>query len=298
MVAELIKKYVYLIQIVLDSGLDGLTLEQIQDKWERRFSEPYARRTFNNHRLAIEEVFGIEIDCHRNDNTYFIAYGEDVLDRNDSLSWMVNTFTVNNLLALSQERLSGRVEVENIPSGQLHLTSIMSAMTNETELIIAYKKYSGNEAETLHVQPYGLKEYQKRWYLVAYCHERGALRLYSLDRIMSLQSSNVQFKVPASFNMEELFYNSFGPYLPTADSKPVLVRFVTRQKEAKYFYDLPLHRSQKEEKVEDGTVEFSVRVIPNEDFYMELLRFTGKIRVISPSEVVDELEKRKQSNNI
>lgn len=296
MVSELIKKYVYLIQILLDAGDRGLTLEEIRSRWNDRFGEDYPRRSFNNHRESVAEVFGIDIECRRSENRYYIPYGEEVINENDSLAWMVNTFTVNNLLSLGRERLSGRVQIENIPSGQVHLTTVLGAMTSSCRLRIVYKKYSSAEAETLHVSPYGLKEYQKRWYMVAWCSERDALRIYSLDRIMLLEPLADQFRLPEDFNMDELFYNSFGPYLPQEDSKPVTVRISTHERQARYFRDLPLHPSQIEEKQDDGESVFSFYLVPNEDLYMELLRFTGKIRILDPPEVREEVLNRiKQS---
>ena len=56
MVAELIGKYIWLIQTLTATGGRGLTLKEISDKYERRYDQAYSRRTFNNHRLAIQEI--------------------------------------------------------------------------------------------------------------------------------------------------------------------------------------------------------------------------------------------------
>ena len=63
-------------------------------------------------------------------------------DDNAETAWLINTFTVNNMLSLGKERLSGRVSVEDIPSGHRHLTSIMEAMTENREIRIQYQKYT------------------------------------------------------------------------------------------------------------------------------------------------------------
>ena len=73
MVAELIDKYIWLIQTLIDAGDRGLSLGEIADRWEDRYDEFYPRRTFNNHRAAIEEIFGIEIGCNRSTNRYYIS---------------------------------------------------------------------------------------------------------------------------------------------------------------------------------------------------------------------------------
>ena len=104
MVTELLQKYIWLVQTFIRAGERGLSLGEISDRWENRFDSPYSRRTFNNHRAAIEEVFGIHIDCDRSSNRYFIGYADDVSDDTAENAWLINTFTVNNILSLRKER--------------------------------------------------------------------------------------------------------------------------------------------------------------------------------------------------
>ena len=59
MVSELLQKYIWLVQTFIRAGEDGLSLQEISDKWESRFDSQYSRRTFNNHRMDVEDVFGI-----------------------------------------------------------------------------------------------------------------------------------------------------------------------------------------------------------------------------------------------
>ncbi len=306
MVSELIGKYIWLVQSLIASGDGGMTFKELNEKYSRRFGQAYSRRTFNNHRLAVADLFGIDIDCDRSTNRYFIPYSGDVLDNNESIGWLVNTFTVNSLLSLGKERLSGRVSVEEIPSGQKYLTAIMQAMEDGKELEIAYGKYSSDSSETLHVQPFAVKEHEKRWYLVAFCHERAgadrrnddinAWRVYGLDRITSLQVTDVSFRMPKDFDVDGIFSQSYGIYFPKAGQKPVTIRFKVTDEEARYLRDLPIHRSQVEENAAkgDGRI-FRIRVIPNRNLTMEFCRHAGRLEVIEPEEVrlsvKEELEK-------
>lgn len=173
MVSELIGKYIWLIQALTAAGEGGLTFKELNVKYSGRFGQPYSRRTFNNHRLAVADLFGIDIDCDRSTNRYFIPYSGDVLDNDESIGWLVNTFTVNSLLSLGKERLSGRVSVEEIPSGQKYLTAIMQAMEDGKELEIAYGKYTSDSSENLHIQPLAVKEHEKRWYLCGFLPRKG-----------------------------------------------------------------------------------------------------------------------------
>lgn len=287
MVTELLKKYIWLVQTFIRAGEYGLSLDEISDKWESRFDSAYSRRTFNNHREAVEEVFGIRIGCNRSTNRYFIEYSDEVSDENAETAWLINTFTVNNVLSLGKERLSGRVSVEDIPSGHKHLTSILEAMTEGYETRIGYQKYTRADEDTYTLRPYAVKEYAKRWYLVAYCLEREAMRVYGLDRITHLEISDTTFDMPKDFDVDALFATSFGIYM--TEGKGQTITFKTSKTEAKYFRDLPVHKSQKEVSSDSGSVTFSIFVCPDKNLIMEFCKYGSRVEVLSPEHVREEV---------
>ena len=288
MVTELLQKYIWLVQTFIRAGEHGLSLEDITDKWENRFGSEYSRRTFNNHRSAVLDVFGIEIECNRSTNRYLIRGTEDVSDENMENAWLINTFTVNNMLKLGKERLSGRISVEDIPSGHLHLTNIMEAMTENHMISIDYQKYTSDEADTLTLKPYALKEFAKRWYLIAYCMERKGLRVYGLDRVKKLDVLDKKFKMPIGFDINELFATSFGIYIP--QDKATIIKFRVPETEARFIRDLPLHRSQEEVGKDGNMVTFSLFVCPDKNLIMEFCKYGGRLEVISPDSVRESVK--------
>lgn len=287
MVTELLQKYIWLVQTFIRAGEHGLSLEGIERKWEDRWGTEYSRRTFNNHRDAVEEVFGIRIECNRSTNRYFVRYSDDVSDENAENAWLINTFTVNNMLHLGKERLSGRISVEDIPSGHQHLTAIMEAMVENQMISITYHKYTSSQPEEFTLRPYALKEFAKRWYIVAYCEERKAMRVYGLDRVKSLAVLDRKFKMPRGYDVEEEFATSFGIYLDQGE--PVHIRFRASEKEAKFLRDLPIHSTQEEVTKDANGVIFSIFVRPNDSLIMEFCKHAGRIEVLSPESVRREV---------
>ena len=287
MVTELLQKYIWLVQTFIRAGEKGLSLEEISAKWEDRFDSAYSRRTFNNHREAVEDVFGIRIDCNRSTNRYFVEYSEDVSDEDAERAWLINTFTVNNMLSLGKERLSGRVSVEDIPSGHNHLTSVMEAMTEGHVIRISYLKYTSSKAEIYTLRPYAVKEFAKRWYIIGYCLEREALRVYGLDRVHSLDILEERFEMEKGFDVDELFATSFGIYLPEEAAKTITFR--TSATEAKYLRDLPIHSSQEEVSSDGRTVTFSIFVCPNRNLIMEFCKYGDRMEVLSPESIRNQV---------
>lgn len=281
MVPELIDKYVFLVQTFIEAGDAGLSLQELQDRWEGRYNEPYPRRTFVNHRAAVAEVFGIVISCNRSTNRYFIDAGESAVDKRAATEYLIDTFTVKSLLTLGQERLSGRVSVEEIPSGRKYLTTIMEAMLEGAVLTIDYRKYLSTETEVRTIRPYALKEFEKRWYAVAYSESAGDLRTFALDRIEGVKRTGERFRMPAGFNVDKLFESSFGIYLPEGE-KPVLVKIRATLREAAYLEDLPLHPSQMLVSKDSDSAIYAMTLIPNPGFVMELCKRGGRLEVLEP----------------
>ena len=202
-------------------------------------------------------------------------------------AWLINTFTVNNMLSLGKERLSGRVSVEDIPSGHKHLTSVMEAMTEGYEIRIEYQKYTSSKADKYTLRPYAVKEFAKRWYIVAYCREREAVRVYGLDRILRLEMTDKTFEMEQGFDVDELFATSFGIYLPEGPGQTIT--FKTSATEAKYLRDLPIHSSQEEISADGSQVTFSIFVCPNQNLIMEFCKYGSRIEVLSPASVREEV---------
>lgn len=287
MVTELLNKYIWLVNTFVRAGERGLSLDEICRRWESRFGSSYSRRTFNNHRMNVEEIFGIRIDCNRSTNRYFIDCSDDVSDENEESAWLINTFTVNNMLSLGKERLRGRVSVEDIPSGHRFLTVIMDAMTECRELRISYRKYTSTETGQYTIHPYAVKEAGRRWYLIGYCVEREGLRVYGLDRVLDITETGRTFRMDKDFDVDEMFATSFGIYLPEGPGKTITFR--TGMKDANYLRDLPMHKSQEEIANDGNSVTFSIFVCPDKAMIMEFCKFGSRIEVLSPESVRKEV---------
>ena len=288
MVTELLNKYIWLVQKFITAGDRGLSMEEIGNAWERKFGTSYARRTFNNHREAIGEVFGIAIECDRSTNKYFIPDSCSISDKDTGISWLIDTFTVNNMLSLSKEKLSGRISVEEVPSGRKFLTPLMSAMQENNPVEIMYRKYGAGQAEKRHVHPYGIKESAQRWYLVGWSEERKSCRVYALDRIERLTVLPETFAMPAGFDIDTMFATSFGSYLSSEPGQKIVFR--AYGKEASYIRDLPLHHTQTVEKEDENSTTFSIFVSPNTSLFLEFLRHGAGIEVLSPPHIREKMK--------
>ena len=159
-----------------------ITLDEIRVRWQRNEmsgGEELPRKTFENHRKAVEELFDVNIACDRRTNEYYVECGDDMV-RDDLRRWLLETFAVNDLL-VNSKRLRRRIALEPIPSGYTYLTTVLRAMEENRCLEIVYRHtYDEKRENRYEVEPYGLKAFRRRWYLIADSVEMGGIYAFAL----------------------------------------------------------------------------------------------------------------------
>jgi len=249
------------------------------------------KRTFNHWKDTIGDLFGIDIvNENKGEYRYYIENIEDI-NHNGLRSWLYNTFCVSNALANSQS-IKDRILLEYVPSGQQYLKTIIRAMKENKVLNITYYSYWKDEEYTFNVQPYCVKLFRQRWYMVArstdpYYYEQGP-RIYSLDRICSLHMTKETFKMPKDWSTEEYFDGCFG-IIADQNIKQQTVKLKVSASQANYIRDLELHESQVEI---DCNEEYSIFVYylrPSFDFIQELLKNGESMEVLEPLSLRKEI---------
>ena len=282
---SLISKYVWIIETIYKAK--RISFKELNEKWlnddiSRGADMP--KRTFDNWRYVIWDMFGINIvNENRGEYRYYIENEEDI-SRNGLRSWLYNTFCVSNALANSQS-IKDRILLEYVPSGQEYLQTIIDAMKRNNVLNMTYHSYWKNEENNFDVQPFCVKLFRQRWYLVArstypYYYEKGP-RVYALDRIQYLHKKDETFEMPKDWDANAYFDGCFGVIADhRIDSQIVKLKVSAGQ--ANYIRDLKLHESQQEiERNEEYSV-FSYHLRPEFDFQQEILWNGEDVEVLEP----------------
>lgn len=286
MAKDLFNRYIWLVDTIYRSG--KITLEDINQKWVRNdISEGnlIPKRTFHNHRKAIEEMFDINIECNSSTYEYFIENKED-MERGGVRRWLINAFAVNNMLNESH-KLKQRILFEDIPSGQQYLTTIIEAMRDGLKLKMRYQGFWMDKDAEFEIQPYFVKVFKQRWYVVGLSDK---LRIYALDRIQQLTLTTHKFKMPTNFDPEAYFVDCYG-IISGDKSVAQTVKIKITAGQANYLRALPLHHSQKEiESTQEHSI-FSFYIKPTFDFRQELLSLGDDVEVLLPLSFRGEFEK-------
>lgn len=83
------------------------------------------------------------------------------------------------------------------------LKEIETGIDLQSSLEIHYKTGYDGAATKRTVDPYGLVHWKSKWYAVGYCHLRGEIRSFRVDRMSDLKRTEDTFDRPPHFSAKE-----------------------------------------------------------------------------------------------
>lgn len=280
---ELFKRFIWLVDLIYRN--DGITRDEINRCWRQCHlnngkEDEISERTFHRHKNAIRELFDVEIVCDRHgEKTYHIA-NKETLKQYRAMEWLLNTFAVNNILSECKD-LKHRILFESIPAGQQYLMPIIEAMRDGNVLVLSYQSFRMDAPAPHEVEPYCLKVYKQRWYLLGRRPERDVMRTFALDRIKGIEQTGKSFLLPDSFDAEEYFQDTIG-IIVEENCCPQSITICAVNGKQDYIRSRPLHPTQHEYETGFNGAKFSIFVQPNHDLIHELLSYGEDVTVLRP----------------
>ena len=282
--AHIFQQYIWIISTL--SACCKLTFEELSQKWQQdgvAGGNTLQRSSFNRHRDAIFDMFGIIIDCEPKTYKYYIS-NKEVLSDDSIERWLFSTLTVHGVLADSAA-VKERLVLENAPAGEQYLDTIIRAIRTNHRLRIGYKKFEAEGYEKV-VCPYALKLFRQRWYLLA-LNDEGQMRIYALDRMTMVELTDEPFEMPADFSPQDYFSEYYGVLTNDTPMAHVILR--AHKWMPNYLRTLPLHHSQRELSSTADYTDFSYDIRPTSDFLGELLRHSSGIEVLQPLDLREKM---------
>lgn len=274
------RQYIWLVNTIRRAR--KISYDDINKLWlanDLNDGRPLSRTTFYRIRQAIDDMFGIRIECN-NQHQYFIANPEALRD-NSTQNWMLRTLTVNNIL-LDGLSIKDQLLLEYVPAGLEHLETIINAIKCHHTLQMGYQKFTDSEPYTTSIEPYCLKLFHQRWYLLGKSErKKGDLGIFALDRMTELSETDHCFKMDPAFDAETYFQDYFG-VIPDQTVKAECIVLRAYSPMDNYLRTLPLHLSQKEIATEKQSALFEYHVAPTHDFIQAILKEGHELEVIEP----------------
>lgn len=279
----------FIIAQFFDGRKSGATYKEIEKHLVENDNINYSDyafsvKTFQRDRKLLSELLNIEIKYDVKFKTFRMLEDgfEEISESLFENLLLINAYKnseKNKDLILFEKRKTFGVEYFN---------SIANACKKHKVISFNYKKHWHQISSRKTIEPYGLKEFRNRWYLIGNdCNEKDfKLKIYGLDRISAFENHPKSF-AKKEICLEDLFKNSFG-IVTTENQKPENIIISFKGEQSAFVKSLPLHHSQKIEIDTDEKLIVSLKLVPTYDFYQELLTHAERLTIIEPQSVKNE----------
>ena len=166
--------------------------------------------------------------------------------------------------------------------GSEHIGLLINAIEDQRKVIMDYHPFSGHIYQNLEVDPWLIKAFNGRWFLVGKSRLRDAgPSVFGLDRIERISPSEVKCeKAPA--DLAEKFAHAIGLSVPDG-AKPVDIKLKFSKERFKYVETKPIHPSQQVIERDGQGVVVGLHLIENKEL-ISLLHFYGPdVEVMEPA---------------
>jgi len=259
----------------------NLYLERNSNQYGEEFS--ISKRTIGRDLDKIRSMHQIDIVFDYSRKVYFID-NEGQPEVNKRMMESINMLNAMHLadgmddLILFESRQSAGTE---------NLYGLLHAIKNRLQISFTYQKYFEKEKTHRIVEPYGLREYRSRWYLVVKEAKKGEeeyIKNFGLDRITNLEITKKHFDLPKDFNLTDYFKFAFGNIVPWEDApSDVVLSFAPYQ--GKFIKSTPLHTTQQILADNEKELKIQLKVYLTHEFIAELLSFGKNVKIVQPEEL-------------
>jgi len=260
-------------------------LEQEADLMDCNLS--ISKRTFQRDLKEIDALYKIYIQFNRSSQQYEIVEQE----KDDYQERMFEALDIFQALNIN-DSISQFIQFDpRKPLGTQHIHGILHAIQHKIQLKIIYKKFWEEVPETRTLEPYLLKEFRNRWYVIGFDVDKKSVRTFGLDRIQTFQFLTTKFQFPKQIDVHEFFKDSFGVFGANSGKKQeILLEFYNNQGD--YIKTMPLHNSQEILTEEKDEMTIKLNLVPSHDFMMELMHFGENVKVLKPQSLAEALKEK------
>jgi predicted DNA-binding transcriptional regulator YafY len=159
---------------------------------------------------------------------------------------------------------------------------VLSALNAQRRLRMTYRSRSKEQDSHRTVSPLRLTFYRSNWYLAAWCHRSNDLRVFSIDRIATVESTPVPCQVPADADVDGRLSTAYGIFEGTANA---VAKLHFDALPARWIADEQWHPDQRLEQRPDGSLVLYVPYRHATELVMDVLRYGGDVEVLAPPEL-------------
>jgi len=248
-------------------------------------------RTIRRDFEQIRNEFKIEIEYCENKNGYFINHNKsgdfepflhffEIVNTAGILSESLKE-SADNMAYISFDKGGGLKRIDN-------LKPLLSAIRHNRKVEITHYSFTKDKNSHYIIQPYLLKEYQNRWYVIGLIGRSRSFTTFGIERIVHLKVLPETFTRDEDLDPRALFENTIGLVHSQSEPQRVVLSFTPAQ--GKYARTLPLHHSQTPIIDDENEYRVSLFVSPNYELIQQILKHGETVKVLEPESLRNEVK--------
>lgn len=115
-----------------------------------------------------------------------------------------------------------------VPAVKVVLEKLELSIANEYSVEIEYRSKKEEQSRPRVIDPYGIIYWNNKWYTIGFCHLRGVIRSFRVERIKQIKQTQLTFKRPDAFSAKAFFMQNL---LPGMTNKNNMISLIIRGKE-------------------------------------------------------------------
>ena len=252
-------------------------------------AEQKSERTINRYIADVQMVFDITIDKISGSRSGYFIDPKLSADLNE----LYKTIQLFEKASLFQKMLTTSSKALNYFSfdtlnfkGLDKIDVIVKAISDKKLIELNHQRFDNNIASIRTVEPHLIKEYNNRWYLIAFDLSKNDFRTFGLDRLVDVKILKKKFKTRKTEEIKERFKQTIG--LVYSPPQKVLLQFETRQ--GRYFKANPWHTDYKIIKDDKKALVIEMNISINYELEQRILMHHNYVKVIEPQSLTDNIK--------
>lgn len=265
----------------LNSGI-AFSFEEFLNSLENE-DEKCSIRTFQRDLIFIDDEFGLKGGCEKKTGLYKLLNKEEDYLTKEKLK-ALSYYNALRLDTNLQEIIFPNIKQTD---GYHYISPIIKAIKAEKQITFTYSPFWSDSQYEVIVSPYGLKEFESRWYLVALDHKENKIKNYALDRI-KFEIIQLTEKRIGKIDIKSRFENVYGIIKSDTEPHEVILQFTSFQ--GQYIKSQPLHHSQQIIEDTDKYLTIKLYLHCEFEFKQKILSLGNTVKVLSPICLIDEIK--------
>lgn len=175
-------------------------------------------------------------------------------------------------------------------AGTEHLPALLRAIEERRKVRLSYQSFQQDTPQVCELEPYFIRQYDQRWYVVGHSPQYRYLKPFALERITERpELLKVFFEMP-DISPEDSFRHIYGMHTePVERAQTVVLRFNPLQ--SRYFLSRPFHTYTLVEQGADGSATVSLHVCITIELIRKLAGYGNEVEALSPPDLRDALHR-------